>query len=228
MDARQILDMIVNDYPWEQVLYKIIAIEALDPWDIDLNALTDSFVSHIKRLDMLDFKIPAKYVIIAAILLRMKSDHLHFLEPQAEMLSDGEMEPGEENGSGEKLDIAAFDIPSRRQPRRKVMVEDLVRALKRAMSTEQRRYTKLSRATFEMKLTRENISQRIESLYRKIDSLMARLKKEEVQFSSIVPKWEREEVVNAFLPLIYLDHEKKVACRQEKYFDEIFVKKREN
>ncbi len=228
MDAKQILDMIVNDYPWEQVLYKIIAVEALDPWDIDINALTDSFLSHIKRLEILDFKIPAKYVIIAAILIRMKSDHLHFLEPQPEMLPEDGLEIEGNGGSGEKLDIAAFDIPSRRRPARKIMVEDLVRALKRAMTTEQRRYTRLTKATFEMKLSREDISKRIENLYKKIDSLMSRLRKEEVQFSTIVPKWERQEVVNAFLPLIYLDHEKKVACRQEKFFDEIYVKKRAN
>ena len=74
------MDLVTSGHSWEQVIYKIIAWEGLDPWDLDIKALSDSFMDYIEKLEELDFKIPAKYIMIASVLLRMKTDHLNFVE----------------------------------------------------------------------------------------------------------------------------------------------------
>ena len=73
--------------------------------------------------------------------------------------------------------------------------------------------------------TDRSFLQRINNIYAKIDGVMSKLKNEEVKFSSIVEKWDRGTIVDTFMPIIYLDHEKKVQCRQDQYFDEIFIRK---
>ena len=54
-----------------------------------------------------------------------------------------------------------------------------------------------------------------------------KIKDNELKFSKLVDKWDREEIVETFMPLIHLDNDKKVTCKQKEIFDEIFIKKRE-
>ena len=77
---KRIVEMMVADYAWEQVIYDIIAAEGLDPWNLDLNLLSSSFLSYMNKIKELDFRIPAKYVIISSVILRMKSDNLKLLD----------------------------------------------------------------------------------------------------------------------------------------------------
>ena len=74
------MELITSEYSWEQIIYKVIAWEGMDPWDLDITLLSKSFMAYITKMEELDFKVPAKYIIIAAVLLRMKSDHLDFIE----------------------------------------------------------------------------------------------------------------------------------------------------
>ena len=56
--------------------------------------------------------------------------------------------------------------------------------------------------------------------------MLGKVKKDEVKFTKLVDKWEKQEVVNTFLPMVFLESEKKIETRQEDMFKEIFVKKR--
>ncbi len=235
-----IMDMILSDYPWEQVLYQILCKEALDPWDIDLTRLTEVFVNYLAKMKLLDFRVPAKYIILAATLLKMKSDHLDFID-----MVKGAMEGPEAyaDGAPETEDMAAgldgqempepttgpaFDavrLHERRVHHRKVMFEELVFALRKALKTEQRREKKEMKGRAEIRIERVDISKRIKELYKRIDDVLAKLKGDEVKFSSVVEEWNRENILKNFMPLMHLDTEKKVDCRQDKPFEEIFIKK---
>ena len=59
VNTNDIIDLMATGHSWEQVIYKIIAWEGLDPWDLDIKELSDSFVKYIEKLKELDFKIPA-------------------------------------------------------------------------------------------------------------------------------------------------------------------------
>jgi segregation and condensation protein A len=236
----KIMGFITSDYSWEQVIYQVIAWEGLDPWNLDLVKLSDAFLEYLVKLKETDFKIPAKYVIIAAVLLRMKSDHLQYLGDIVEdsfamdMVED-ELESHIEGGAGEGMlpesngingfVVNPITVPPKRQPRRKVVVEDLVSALRRVMRADSRREFRQRRAREKIDVRDDNITQRISALYYRINEILGRIKKEEVEFSRLVDRWERHEVVDTFLPLVFLDHEQKVDATQREMFEEIYIRR---
>jgi segregation and condensation protein A len=241
---QKIMDFITSDYSWEQVIYKIVAWEGLDPWNLDLVKLSDSFVVYITKLKEMDFKVPAKYVIITSVLLRMKSDHLQYLGDLVEdsfsmdIVEDeleGHIESGAMDDFGDvdltdggglaTFSVNPITVPPKRQPRRKIVVDDLVSALRRVMRAETRRERRAKRHREKIEVKDDNITRRITSLYTKINDILGRIKKEEVEFTELVDKWERKEVVETFLPLVFLDHERKVEANQEEMFKEIMIRK---
>ncbi|MEM5812259.1 MAG: segregation/condensation protein A [Candidatus Aenigmatarchaeota archaeon] len=231
MNEQEIMSLITSEYSWEQIIYKIIAMEGMDPWNLDLSLLSKSFLAYIAKMRELDFKIPAKYVVIAATLLRMKSEHIEYLKSLTQRAEE-ELgfpldEPIIDNGTNgeDNIEIPNLNIPVSRQPVRRIVAAELIAALRKALRTEERRRERGLRRRGQIVINEENITERIESLYRKIDSLLERLREEEIEFSKLVNKWTREEVLNTFIPLVHLDHEKKVHCRQERLFDEIYIKK---
>lgn len=225
MDQKDIMQMIVENYPWEQVIYKIIALEALDPWDIDIVSLSNAFTSYVSKLQILDFSIPARYVLISAVLIRLKSDHLHFIDwEQNGEAMDSEIEAAPENGQADGLNLLTIDMPKKRMAKRRIVFEELVSALRNALATDERKQERTITKKVELKMSHD-ITKRINALYSKIDSMMGTIRKEEIEFSKLLGKWNREEIVGTFLPLIHLDFEKKVECRQDRFFDEIFIRK---
>lgn len=239
---QKMLELMKSEYSWEQIIYTVIAQEGLDPWDVDIKALSNTFVEYIQKLQEMNFKIPAKYVIIAAVLLRMKSDHLQYLgdlvrdafpidELDVDMRQNGQEPEPEIEGMvpeeplGPDLQISAITVPPKRQPRRKIIVEDLIGALRRALRTEDRRDRRMRNRGEKIKIADDNITSRIAMLYNKINDIMSRMKKDEVQFSKLVNKWEKQEVVDTFLPLVFLDNQKKVSCEQEEIFREILIRR---
>jgi segregation and condensation protein A len=227
MKEKEIMQLITKDYSWEQVLYKIIAWEGLDPWDLDIGKLSGAFIQHMDGLEQLDFKIPAKYVIIAAVLLRMKSDHLHFIDwltnPQEEAVEDvgGEIEQGAQ-APGD-LEINPITVPPIRYARRKITANELVFALRKVLTMQEKRQVRHAKARGQINIVENNITERISKLYERINHLLNKIKQDEIKFSEIVDKWDRGEVIEKFVPLLHLDHENKLACRQDELFQEIFV-----
>jgi chromatin segregation and condensation protein Rec8/ScpA/Scc1 (kleisin family) len=238
----KIMGFITSDYSWEQVIYKVVAWEGLDPWNLDLVKLSDSFLDYLLKLKEMDFKVPAKYVIISAVLLRMKSDHLQYLGDLVEDsfamdIVEDELEGHIESGAGENGDglpeangingfvVNPITVPPRRQPRRKVVVDDLVSALRRVLRADTRRELRSRRHREKIDIRDDNITHRISALYHKINDILGRINKDEVEFSSLVDRWERQEVVNTFLPLVFLDHERRVDATQKEMFEEIYVRR---
>jgi len=240
---QKMLELMKSEFSWEQVVFQVIAHEGLDPWDVDIKALSDAFIDYLMEMEEMDFKIPAKYVMIAAVLLRMKSDHLKYLgdlvqdampfdEMDVDMRESGGTEEIEgmvpEAPVGPDLLINAISIPPKRQPRRKIMVDDLMGALRRALRAEDRRERRDRRNREKIQIKDDNITGRIALLYNRINDIMGRMKKEEVKFSGLVNKWERHEVVDTFIPLVFLDNQRKVNCQQEEMFREILIRKGES
>lgn len=236
MDSTQkLMDMIVQEYSWQQAIYKIISWENLDPWNLDLAVLADSFIGYMSKLEHMDFKIPAKYIAISAVLLRMKSDQVKILSEDEIFSVDGLVdadvadypEEGSQPGSEQvALDPGLLGMPMKRRPVRKIVVTELVAALKKALGTQYRRKTTVKARSDRIKFEyTENINLRINNLYSKINNIVGKMKDKEVTFSSVVEKWDRSSIVGSFVPLVHLDNNQNVSCRQEKLFDEIFIRK---
>ena len=59
-----------------EVLVELAKRGEMDPWDIDIAKATEKFLQYIDSLERRDLRIPARTLLYASILLRMKSDSM--------------------------------------------------------------------------------------------------------------------------------------------------------
>jgi len=221
VSEENLLKVIIEKESWEEIIYYIVNIEKIDPWNVDIVKLCDGFINFLKRVKELDFRIPAKVVFIASILLRMKAEYL--------MMKEEEKMEEKEEEIPEFLDVKPemlkLSYPIKRIPRRQITLEELIIALKRAMEIEQKKKARRDilsqRLQKEINLEEEDIETRIQKVLQKIEDLY--FKKSKVEFRDIVEKWERSEIVKNFLPILHLEKNKEIKTEQQDFFKEIWI-----
>lgn len=225
----ELLGKIIENQSWEDIIYHIVSFEGLDPWNIEICKLTNSFLKYIKNLKTLDFRIPAKVVLVAAILLKLKSEMLSLPKKDEEYFP--EQESFDEYGLI-KQQLSEMELkPSiQRFVKRKVTLDELVDALQKAMRVKEKKETTKKflgrRLRKEIDIGEIDIEERINGLMSSIDGLLLKLKSDKIEFSKIVEKWERDEIVRNFMPLLYLSTRGELIAEQKKFFDEILISKR--
>jgi segregation and condensation protein A len=231
MQEQNLLEMIIKEESWEELIYNIVSYEGMNPWDIDIIKLTDSFMKYMEGLRTLDFRIPSKVVLVAAILLKLKADVLSPLkvEETEYFPENAELSP-EFQMISQQLEKMSLKPPIERHVKRKVTLEELVDALQKAMRVQDKKeHIKrvLGRRLKGGIVDEVDIEVRINELMSEIDDLLIKLKAEKVEFSKIVEKWERDEIVKHLMPLLYLSSRGKVGTEQEEFFKEIYITKQE-
>jgi segregation and condensation protein A len=225
-EEENILKIIIEKQSWEEIIYYVVNVENLDPWNIDLVKLTNGFLKFLHEAKELDFRIPAKIVFVAAILLRLKSNYLSIFE---------EEEP-EENLEQKPMiyeeppELLALGIPLKRVPKRQITLEELINALRKALSVKERKEARRERLKKELQariVEEEDIEKRLEKLMMEIDKLIKELNISRIEFRRIVKKWDTKNIVYNFVPLLHLEQKEKIITEQEKWFEEIFIRKRE-
>jgi len=224
-EEENILKIVIEKESWEEIIYYIVNIEKMDPWNIDLVKLTDGFVKFLHAAKELDFRIPAKVIFVAAILLRLKSNYLSIFEEE-------EIEEGEEKPMvyEEPPELVALGIPLKRVPKRQITLEELVAALRKAISVREKKETRRANIQQELQAKikeEEDIEKRLEKLMFEIDRLIRKLNKSRVEFKQIVRKWNRSDIIYNFVPLLHLEQKEKITTEQDDWFKEIFIRKRE-
>lgn len=230
MKEQNLLEMILKGESWEELIYNIVSYEGLDPWDIDIIKLTDSFLKYIEGMKTLDFRIPAKVVLVAAILLKLKSDILSPLKIEGTEYYPEDMKMLDQY-ERIRLELENLELkpPMERRVKRKVTIDELIDALRKAMKVKQKKERirrKLGKRIRAEIGEEEDIELRIKNLMSDIDVLLTKLKVDKVMFSKIVDKWERGEIVRYFMPLLHLSSRGKVTTEQKEFFKEIFISKR--
>lgn len=112
-----------------EILVQMAERGEIDPWNIDIVEVTDRFLSELERRKELDLRISGRTLFYAAILLRMKSDHLEQLAQDADIGFDADE-------CADETDDFDFDIDgevsSRLGP-----VDQLEREIKRRLERKQ-------------------------------------------------------------------------------------------
>jgi len=226
LSDQQLINLMISEPSWEDVIIKIVAEEQMNPWSVDIIKLSNAFLNYLEKMESLDLRIPARFILIASILLRMKSDVL--TEKEERILI-----PESEKEMDETLRVLAslppLQPPLKRIPLRNVSLEELISALKKAYEVQERRVErklKIKRAV-EVALPlaeAEDISERINKLLAQINEALSEV--ESIEFSRIVKRWGRKEIVEALVPLLHLTQDGKVDLTQEELFKEILVKLR--
>ncbi|MEM5793550.1 MAG: segregation/condensation protein A [Candidatus Aenigmatarchaeota archaeon] len=232
MEEQELLEKIIKQESWEDLITHIVTMENLDPWDIDLVKLADCFLKYIENIQMLDFRIPAKVVLVAAVLLKMKVEvawpniRKQPIEYSFEELRDNLTSYEEIKERLQQLTLQPGPI---RIVKRKVTLDELIGELRKAVNVEKRREIRKirlgGRLKKEINVDEEDIEKRINKLMMEIDFFLMELGSEKVEFSKLVKEWSRENIVSTFLPILYLATRGKVRTEQEEIFREIFIKK---
>ncbi len=208
----QMIQMIVLGADWQEVVSNIVMEEGMNPLDIDIIKLADSFLKHLQTLQQFDFKIPARFILIASILLRMKCEMI-FEEEEKKVLEKKDVEPL-------NIEVPILISPATRKPTKKVTLTELVNALNKAFDFREKKETKqfrMRRAVENLINEEEDIEERIEKIFAEINS------KKSIMFSQLVPSWRRKEIVSTFLPLLYLSQRGRIRCDQEEMFMDISI-----
>jgi len=232
LDDQQMINLMINEPSWEDVIVKIVAEEQMDPWNIDIVQLSNAFSEHLVTLEHMDLRVPARFILIAAILLRMKSDVLA-AKKQKSILAEGAVDKKRESELIEMLSkVPPLQAPVKRIPMKSVSLDELVGALKKAFAVEERRKErkwKVRKAVNRVLPEKEtdDITKRIDVLMEQIEGAMVDIESN-IEFSRLVNKWNRKTIVKTLLPLLHLSQEGKIKVNQKELFKEIFVELKKN
>ncbi|MBS3084258.1 segregation/condensation protein A [Candidatus Pacearchaeota archaeon] len=228
----QIHDLLFdNRLSWQAIIYDLINSEQLDPWDIDLSVLSIKYIERVRMLEEANFFVSSKVLLAASLLLRLKSELL--LSRDLQSLDDilyGKKEEKKYTQERISLDEDIPDlVPRTPLPRyKKVSLQELIIALGKAISTEDRRdrkalilkqhemdaYLPIPKRLF-------NLQDNIKGLYSKIKQFFVK-SDEKVAFSEL-SSLDPEERLLTFVSLLHLDNQQKVWLEQDGHFEEIWV-----
>ncbi len=230
----QIHDLLFNrELGWQEIIYDLINTEQLDPWDIDIIILSDKYLEKIGNLEEADFFVSSKVLLAASLLLRIKSEILlnRYIKSIDDILFGKKEQPKYSLERIELNEDIPELIPRSPLPRfRKVTLQELMDSLNKAIITENRRIRKeiitkntLRETAFSLPKRKFSIKDKIIEVYRNLTDLFRRNKeKNRVSYNEFVDS-KRDEKVLSFLPLLYLEEQKKVWLEQEKPFEEIYI-----
>ncbi|MGV8142793.1 MAG: segregation/condensation protein A [Candidatus Pacearchaeota archaeon] len=232
MGQEQIQELLFNEnLSWMALIYDLINSEQLDPWDIDLSVLAQKYLVKIRELEEANFVISSKVLLAASLLLRLKSELL--LNRDLQSIDDilyGKKE--ERVYSQERIELDE-DIPGLvpRTPlprHKKVTLQELIKALSHAISTENRRIKRvlvLKQHELEAHIP---LQRRFYNLQEKITGVYSRLKEifsksdERVALSQLSTV-AYEDRLMTFVSLLHLDNQQKIWLEQDGHFEEIWV-----
>jgi len=201
-----------------EVLVELARRGDIDPWDIDIARATEKFLEYIDSLEKRDLRIPARTLLYASILLRMKSDSVEGPREEEPLPEPEETEPFDE----EQIE-GLPKPPIRRHTKRPVTLEELITELKKAEMVGRRKAMRERLPTPVEKALdlshEEGIEDRIKILGPFLDDMFTSSKK--VSFGEIR---EGEKVMN-YVSLLFMAQRKQVWLEQEELFGELFIRK---
>ena len=217
------LQEFVQNATWRELLMDLVSTNKLDPWDIDIVKVVDSYLSMVRKMKVLDLRVPANIILAASILLRMKSDTMS-------IFGIGEQQPeavAEEPQQRIAPQVEALQPRARMQPRRKVTLAELMEALGDAMKLQERRHASFEARSVPVRLLIEedDIDEKKESVLSMIDESLDR--EGLTTFNLLSRRFAENDGVltGLFIPLLFLAQEMRISMAQESFFDEILIRK---
>ncbi len=204
----------VSEGTWKDLLVELVKKNKLDPWNVDIVDIVDKYIEAVKTLKIMDLRIPANIILAASILLRFKSEALHF---EIENNVDEEAEAPRMSPSIEPLSFR-LRVP----PKRKVTLNELIAALDEAMKLKEIKERKRDIVEMPLKFESKDIEVELERIYALINKNIDR--KGMTTFSALAKATLGKDILTSlFIPLLYLTHRNRILLMQEEFFGEIIV-----
>jgi len=210
---------------WKTILIELVKSEKMDPWDIDLIALADKYLKKIRSLKGTDLRLPANAILASAILLKFKSRVL-----KLSSLEDDEKEI--ENRAltdEEKQEIEQLlpELQTMRKSREgKISLDELVQGIegmfeKSKVRVDKRFLKGFEKTEFQIPIIDVNIEEIVDKVFDKIKE------KADSQglltFTNLVEGKSVSEIVDTFIPCLFLVNKGKINMWQEEFFGEIMI-----
>ncbi|MFN3787437.1 MAG: segregation/condensation protein A [Sulfurihydrogenibium azorense] len=185
------------------VILKLVLKGEIDPWNIDITVLADKFLQEIKNMYIPDLAAASKVLVVAALLFKMKAETLDQQEES-------------QNTSRKRL----FGI------KRFYTIEEIAHILKEYVSPpietkpkkERKPYERKSSVrkqnTFDYKLAKAVLEDAIKYLEEELKQV-----EEVIKFSQL----NYPNKPQAFVALLFLNHDNKINLYQEEPYEEIYI-----
>ncbi|AKB76846.1 Segregation and condensation protein A [Methanosarcina horonobensis HB-1 = JCM 15518] len=221
-----------NTYEPLGILVELAKDGKIDPWDIDVVQLTDTFLHRIEELQKMDLRISSRTLLYSAILLRMKSSMILGPEEEEEEDFDPGFFDGEELPEPDEFPVPK--LPVRRLSTRPVTLNELIVELKKAEKTLSRKNEKKARLAAEEPdipdaplatgdvlgiAHDEAISSRLALIWARLVELF--MKQSVVEFSALTQL--SEDRITDYLSLLFLASSRKIWLFQSELFGELYI-----
>jgi segregation and condensation protein A len=197
----------------------LVQAHKLDPWDVDIEKLTDVFVQRVREMRELDLRLSGRTILSASVLLRMKSDYLLNNDGKGQVMEE-ELDEIPDLNLGEIGPIMMVERTAR-----KITLVDLMGALQEALREvpararpSKRGMEKIVRLLSEYHI---NVEKYLRKLYERIEELSAGGRA--VTLMELVAERTRVAVARVLLLLLFLSMQGKVMIRQNEPFGEVFI-----
>jgi segregation and condensation protein A len=204
--------------PWI-VLFDLIKLRRLRPWDVNLAHILNSFILEMKRQGYIDFTASGVALLSSATIYRMKSELILKLQepprPPRERIVDFVPPP--------------IPVPFRYEYTTTTL-DDLITALEGPLKIEPSALTTQHEVSElvspppileELDVFLTEIDQHIEELNEKIQDILG--DETSIPFSSLTAGLDRLDLIRTFLMLLFLVSDRKIDLTQDEEFGEILI-----
>ncbi|MEM3592852.1 MAG: segregation/condensation protein A, partial [Candidatus Micrarchaeia archaeon] len=216
------IEELVNKPTWREMLLEIVDSNNLDPWNIDISVVTNSYIEKIRKMKIDDLHIPANVILAASILLRFKAQTFQFEETEPP-IEEVYIEEGIESAPLEMIQLRM-----RMQPKRAITLPDLISALEDAIKIEVKREKEriVLPTVLEFKPPEYDIEKETKNVYEYISKYCD--ENGMILFSELLKLMNKKgpkETVLTLLPLLHLCQKNKITVDQEEFFGDIIIQK---
>ena len=213
-----------------EILVELAKNGKIDPWNIDIVEVTDTFLNKVEELQQMDLRISGRTLLYSCVLLRMKStDLFHEEDLPEENFEDDAFDEDD-------FDINEFNMPSlpvRRTARRPVTLKELIEELKKAEKDFIKRKETLrsdkSRRYINVELTTEDVMNMAhdEAILKRTTTLLKILKQmfKENMFVTLDDIFELENAdrIMDYITLLFLATMKEVVLYQKEIYKTLYI-----
>ncbi|MCL2550292.1 MAG: segregation/condensation protein A [Methanimicrococcus sp.] len=213
-----------------EILVELAKNGKIDPWDIDIVQVTDTFLNKIEELQQMDLRISGRTLLYSCVLLRMKSAGL--FREEEEIIE----ELYEEENYEEEFNIDEFNmplLPVRRSARRPVTLKELIDELKKAEKDVIKRKEHLkaesTRRYIDVELTMGDVMNiaHDEAILRRTGTLLELLrqffKKQEFVTLDEIFEIKGSDRIMDYITLLFLTSMKEIVLHQKEMYGTLFI-----
>ncbi len=209
---------LIDQPAWKTILLDLVETEKMDPWDIDVVLLAEKYIKKISELETNSLRVPANAILACAILVKTKSKYLK--------LSSLDEEEEEQKISPEQRALFLEELPdlvaNRSFREGKISLDELVSSIEDIIHrTNPKKSAAKIIPRMEINFDSTSIEEKMSTIYelikQKVDSQGI------VLFKDLILEENTDEIVDTFLPVLFLMNGGKLIAYQNEFFGEIFV-----